>query len=362
MQSDRARAVGVGYDQSPAQPVHRRRRWPWVILALLAAGVVLVAAVLLYGEYKIHSPQGTGSAPVPFQVVTGDTPATICTRLVNAGLLHNSFLFKIDSRLQGLGSKLRYGTYTLRRNMSIDQMIATLANGKARLIPVAVPPGLRAGQIAEILTADGFNGKAFMYTVKHPNFPLGFKMGARRHDYTLNGFLFPDTYLVDPGTSGSELAKIMVRQFSKEFTPAMGSLAQKEHRSIYHLATTASIIEREDQKAFQKPLIASVYYNRLQSHMFMDSDPTVQFGLGRPGNWWPELSIADYQSVHSPYNTYLHMGYPPGPIANPDLSSLMAALHPAHTQYFYFSGKGNTGLLLFAKTLQEQQANIAKYG
>jgi UPF0755 protein len=328
---------------------------------VLVAGILVAIGLVLYGESRLHSAQGSGTNPVYFAVHSGDTIGKVAKRLEHDGLLHDSLFFRIDARLRGLGSKLRVGTFVLRPDMSIDQMISVLATGKARLITVTILEGWRAEQIAAQLTQLGINGRQFLYTVRHPTFGLGFSTHVPRR-YTLNGFLFPDTYLVDPGTSGSEFARLMVRRFAAVFTPGMRALARREHRSIYHLTIMASIIEREDRFAYQKPTIASVYYNRLQSRMPMDSDPTVQYALGTASNWWPQLSVADYQSVHSPYNTYLHLGYPPGPIANPGLSSLQAALHPARTNYFYFSGKGNTGVLLFAHTLQQQQENIQRYG
>ena len=346
----------------PARTASRRRGRPLLWVAAVLACVVLVSVgVVLYGEYKIHAPQGAGSNPVLFSVVSGDSPTTIANRLQQRGILHNSLLFKIDSRLRGLGGRLYAGTYTLRPNMSIDQMISTLESFRVRLLSITIPPGWRATEIAELLTSHGINGRDFMHAVNHPQYRFGFRIGGPRNR-SLQGFLFPDTYLVDPHISGAAFATLMARRFGEIFKPRMRLLAEREHRTIYHIVVMASIIEREDRFVYQKPTIASVYYNRLEAHMPMDSDPTVQFALGHPGDWWPELSIADYHSVQSPYNTYLHMGFPPGPIANPDLSSLEAALHPARTNYFYFSGKGNTGVLLFATTLQQQQENVAKYG
>lgn len=362
-------------EQRATQPAPRRgiRRFGCLIaiLIVLVAGILVAISLVLYGESRLHSPQGSGTNAVPFAVHSGDTIGKVAKRLQHDGLLHDSLFFRIDARLQGLGSKLRVGIFLLRPDMSIDQMISVLATGEAHMITVTIPEGWRAQQIAAQLTRLGINGRQFLNTVRHPSILWAADPQLRKaldvpahvlRQHTLNGFLFPDTYLVDPGTSGSEIAQLMVQRFTAAFTPSMRALARRQHHSIYHLTIMASIIEREDRFAYQKPAIASVYYNRLHTRMPMDSDPTVQYALGAAANWWPQLSVADYQSVHSPYNTYLHLGYPPGPIANPGLSSLRAALHPAHTNYFYFSGRGNTGVLLFAQTLQQQQENIRRYG
>ena len=117
----------------------------------------------------------------------------------------------------------------------------------------------------------------------------------------------------------------------------------------YQVVTMASIVERET--AVQRRLVASVYYNRLRDNMLLQADPTVQYAKGRHGNWWPVITQADERNIKSKFNTYAHLGLPPGPIANPGLGSLQAALNPAHTNYLYFVTKCGTPYSVFAKTL-----------
>ena len=160
----------------PARTASRRRGRPLLWVAAVLACVVLVSVgVVLYGEYKIHAPQGAGSNPVLFSVVSGDLPTTIANRLQQRGILHNSLLFKIDSRLRGLGGRLYAGTYTLRPNMSIDQMISTLESFRVRRPSITIPPGWRATEIAELLTSHGINGRDFMHAVNHPQYRFGFE-------------------------------------------------------------------------------------------------------------------------------------------------------------------------------------------
>jgi peptidoglycan lytic transglycosylase G len=142
----------------------------------------------------------------------------------------------------------------------------------------------------------------------------------------------------------------------------MRAQARRLRRSVYDIVTIASIVEREARVPSERPIIASVYYNRLRRGMPLQADPTVQYALGRPSDWWPLLTVSDYHSVHSLYNTYLHRGLPPGPIANPGLPSLYAALRPAHTPYLYFVAKGNSGYHAFARTYRQQLQNQRKYG
>lgn len=331
-------------------------------VALFVAGliVLLFLAVVLYGEYELHSAQNSSSAPFAFTIRPGETEATIANRLQQRGILHNTFLFRLDAKLRGLGGNLHVGTYTLRPNMSIDQMVSALTSGQGKLLLVTVPEGWRASQIAGRLTGDGIKASQFLRAVEKGRWSPGFPTGIPAH-HSLEGFLFPDTYSIVPGTTGETFAREMLSQFAKEYTPAMRAQTRREHRSIFSIVTLASIVEREARVPSERAKIASVYYNRLRAHMFLDADPTVQYAMGTSRNWWPVLSVSDYRSVRSPYNTYLRRGLPPGPIDNPGLASLRAALYPAHTRYYYFVAKGNTGYHVFARTYAQQQANIARY-
>jgi UPF0755 protein len=350
------------YNWRKVEKPQQRRSRARIAIVVGAALLVIVAGMLLYGVYEIHTPQGSSATTVSFVVQPGDTDTSVADRLQSRGLLSSALLFRIDARLQGLSSVLIPGIYPMRRNMSIDDMVKVLATYKPKEFSITIPPGWRAAEIAARLKAYGLNGGEFMRTVRHPDFGLGFRVHFPRH-HTLNGFLFPDTYPADHSTTGRAFARMMVRRFAQEFGRPLREAARREHRSVYHIVTMASIVEREDFVVSQKALIASVYYNRLHNPAlfpYLQSDPTVQYALGTPANWWPVIHVSP-SSVHSRYNTYLHRGYPPGPICNPDLTSLEAAVHPAHSPDFYFFGKKN-GVLLFEKTLQQHNLDAAKYG
>jgi UPF0755 protein len=339
-------------------------------LRFLFGGILLVVLVIAAGGsyvyYEIHTPQGSGAALVPFSVHPGDNDTSIADRLQAKGLIHNTLLFRLDARLRGLASVLRPGYYTLHRNMSIDQIVRALAVFHDPLIRITIPEGWRAGQIAARLQQHGISGAAFLHAIEHPHFNVGFPTG-RPAGSSLEGFLFPDTYYVPRHYSGTAFARLMVQQFTRMFTPAMRRMAHRAGYSVFQIVTIASIIEREAHVAAERRIIASVYYNRLHAHMLLQADPTVQYALVQDRNWrqvrswWPVLkSQAEYRSVHSAYNTYLHPGLPPGPICNPGLASLKAALAPAQTRYFFFVATGH-GRHVFARTYAQQLANIAKY-
>ncbi|HZT96765.1 MAG TPA: endolytic transglycosylase MltG [Chloroflexota bacterium] len=344
------------------KPTSSRRSRGSVRLVLAVPGVIILLALAAFGyfQYKVNQPQNASADPVLFAVHTGDTDSSIANRLQRLGLLHDSFFFSLEARLDGMGAKLQVGVFSLRKNMSINSLISTLSSGRARLIQVTIPAGLRVEEVAAILQHDGISGKQFLQAArKRPH--LGFSAGIPARAGA-EGFLFPDTYSVAPGTTGAAFEAQMVSQFARTFTPAMRAVARREHRSVFRIVKMASIIEREAGIPSDRPKVASVYYNRLHAHYYLQSDPTVQYALGRAGKWWPLIGTADYQSTNSPYNTFKHLGLPPGPICNPGLGSILAALHPAHTSYFYFSGVRNSPRLLFATTYAQFLQNVHSQG
>jgi UPF0755 protein len=155
------------------------------------------------------------------------------------------------------------------------------------------------------------------------------------------------------------LKNILTQQFIDEIGAQLANDAAAQNMSLFQAVTLASIVQREAVNADEDPRIASVYRNRLDQGMKLDADPTVQYGIGlQNGTWWPQITQADYTGVNSPYNTYTHMGLPPGPIANPGIDAIRAAIHPETTTYLYFRAKcDGSGYHNFANTFDEHVAN-----
>jgi UPF0755 protein len=182
---------------------------------------------------------------------------------------------------------------------------------------------------------------------------------------SLEGFLFPDTYQLRPDATASDLVGRMLITFDERVTPEMRQQAAAQGFTLYEVLTLASIVEREAAVIEERPQIASVYLNRLSIDMMLQADPTVQYAQGydpTTGEWWNRgLTQADYTSVDSPYNTYLYAGLPPGPIANPSLSSIQAVLNPADTPYIFFRAAcDGSGRHNFAITFEEHLANACQ--
>ncbi len=185
---------------------------------------------------------------------------------------------------------------------------------------------------------------------------------------TLEGYLFPDTYRLPSRAVPADLIRRMLDNFERRVTDDVMTPARQAGRSLDQVVTMASIVEREAQRVDERPLVASVYWNRVSGACsgqtggaYLQADPTVQYAAGHAGEWWwKPPSVEAYQTVQSPYNTYLRPGLPPSAIASPGVSAIQAAADPAKTQYCFFVAAGD-GSHVFASTLAEHQVNIAKY-
>lgn len=352
------RARPVLEHPSYVAPRYHSRLWGRVVFATLVLALCVGIGVVSALYWALHRAQGSSNQVVTVQVRPGTSVAGIATWLERRGMIDNATLFRLDARLQNLGGKLKIGDYDLRRNMSIDQMIAALQVYHSQMISVTIPEGMRKEQIARILQARGISGREFLQESLHPDLHVAI-LADKPRGATLEGYLFPSTYFVPPSYTGRQFAAYMVRVLDRKFAPSMRADAAAQHRTIFDVLTLASIVEREARVPQERPLIAGVYMNRLRQGMSLYADPTIQYVVGRPGNWWPVLTT-DQLRTPSPYNTYLHGGLPPGPIANPGFASIEAALHPQSTPDLYFVAMGN-GRHAFERTLAQHNIDACKY-
>jgi UPF0755 protein len=308
-------------------------------------------------------PGGTDPTPVRFEVRSGESAADIAERLNRQGLIRDATLFRLLLRVQGVDTKLEAGSYELRQTMSMREIVAVLQRGRPPSITVTIPEGWRAEEIAALLAGQGLVDAAeFMRLVKsgegfsHPflaDRPAGAPAG-------LEGYLFPDTYTFDTGASDAR--RVLTRlldNFGARVDPEVRQAAKDSAGSLYQALALAAIVEREARIASERPLIAGVYANRLKRSMKLDADPTVQYGMGfdkERGTWWRPLIVEDYKFA-SVWNTYVNPGLPPGPICNPGLSSIRAAVAPTPTDYVYFVARTD-GSHVFARTFEEHVRNV----
>jgi UPF0755 protein len=276
-------------------------------------------------------------------------------------------------RMRLSGDELKQGTYTLRKGMSVPTIIKTIsgegdglggeeAGAEVVDLQLTTVEGWRTEEMAAEIEKSPIagGGTAFLEATR--------KIDPSRYDFlkdrpaeaSLEGYLFPDTYALKSDMAAEDVVSRMLDNFGQRFTPEMRQQAADRGLTIYQVLTMASIVEREAQVADERPIAASVYFNRINAGMLLQADPTVQYPLGKEGDWWPELQPGQPDEVDSPYNTYRNDGWPPGPICNPSLASIQAALEPAQTDYLYFVAKGD-GTHAFTADLAEHEQNIATY-
>ena len=296
----------------------------------------------------------------------------MAANLAAAGLLADPELFLNYARFYGLDARFEAGDFTLSPQMTIPELATALTRAEARDVDLRFIEGWRfeemAGYLEEvepalIVPADfrAIARRQAAFDTGGYAFLASLPAGA-----TLEGFLFPDTYLVPRDANAAYLVDLMLQNFGRRVTPAMRQAFGARGLSLGEAVTLASIVEREAAVPGERPLIASVFYNRLAQGMRLEADPTVQYPLGyQPdlGTWWKApLSLADLESP-SPYNTYAYTGLPPGPIANPGLASLQAVAEPATTDYLFFvvdCTAAVPGSHVFSLTFEEHLANVER--
>ncbi len=324
-----------------------------------------IAAYLSANQDKLEQPAGSDATPIEFTIEPGESLAVIASRLLQTGLISDTELFRRYLQYNRLDQSIEAGNFTLNRTMTIPQIAQALQEGRREELTVTVPEGKRIEEVAHIVSAqvpqidaDEFLALARQASPWKAGFPF---LSDVPQGGSLEGFLFPDTYRLPLESDARELIGRMLGNFDAKVTPQMRADAQAAGRSLWDVIRLASIVEREAVVASERPLIASVYLNRLEQGWALDADPTIQYALGNsrdPGNWWPNLTRDDYQGVVLPYNTYRNPGLPPGPIANPGLGSIQAVIYPQPSEFFFFRAScSRDGTHQFARTLEEQAAN-----
>lgn len=310
--------------------------------------------------------QAASNDPTPqrFVVAAGESVAEIGHKLQTQGLINDADLFRMYVRLRGLDSTINAGTFILRPNMNIEQIALALQRSAANEVQATIPEGKRREEIGQLLEQQlGVSADEFIrLTSRARAYDYPFLKGIPS-DATLEGYLFPDTYRLPENPTAQDVVLRMLDNFGEKVAPLLEQAAA-QGRNPHELLTLASIVEREAVIAPERPTIASVYFNRLQVGQRLQADPTTQFALGyQPDqqSWWKKgLTLEDLEFADpGGYNTYANPGLPPGPIANPGLSSIQAVLQPAQTNFYYFVAACNgDGSHQFSVTFEEHQTKL----
>lgn len=291
-----------------------------------------------------------GDQDIPLYSKT--TAREIAQNLKEKGIIHFSTPFLVLSKLTNADRKLKAGLYRLNPQMSLWGVLTTLSQGKSELLTLKVPEGYTTDQIAqELEKLKVISEEDFMKTAKDTQVLKNLGVTGPN----VEGFLFPQTYRVPMSANGQALVELMVRQFYDSVGTDFEVRCHQRGLTPYQAVILASIVEKEAQKAEERPIIAGVLYNRLHQKIRLEVNATLNYVLTNKRAWLTNEQL----NTQSPYNTYQHRGLPPTPICNPGLASIQAVLDPAEVPYLYYVAQGD-GSHLFATTFQEHQNNVAK--
>lgn len=320
-----------------------------VSLVSVCAGIWLAVDIHRFA----HQPVDASDHQSLFIIHSGESFNELAARLKSRGVITSTARFKFYSRITGSDKRLKAGEYSLSTAMTPAQILDTIVQGKSILYHLTIPEGYSMAQIADEVERQSLGtSAAFLKLAMNPAVAKSFDIDAR----TLEGYLFPDTYYFPKGVPPDTIIAKMVSHFKAQFKPEWEQRAQTLNFSVHQIVTLASIIEKETGTPSERPMIASVFHNRLRKKMRLESDPTVIYGIRDfDGN----IKRRHLQE-RTPYNTYKIRGLPPGPIANPGSAAIEAALYPDQTDYLYFVAKKD-GTHHFSKNIADHNRAVRKY-
>lgn len=322
----------------------KRGWWVWVLAALL------IILLLPANPFNLST--------VRLTVPTGATARSVSTRLKQEGILPAYSPFFLVVRLLGIQNQLKAGDYLFSPSDPLPRVILKLWSGETAPpteIAATFPEGASIYKMGVLLKEYGYRDwREFQGLVSEGITPARRERHRKIFRYisseSLEGYLFPDTYRLFADSHVEVLVEVMIKRFEAVVLPYWESARRNTTLNLHEIITLASIVEKEAKLPEERAIIAAVFHNRLQLGMPLAADPTIKYALERPS----KVVYLDQLSVRSPYNTYKRRGLPPGPICNPGLESIKAAVQPARTGYFFFVARKD-GSHIFSKTWQEHQ-------
>ena len=322
-----------------------------IVFTVLLAGIV--GLVVLVSFMTLNQPFGDSYSQQLIDIPPGTAFIQVSHQLKEKGLLGPEWFFQLLGRIQRVDRKIIPGEYELHAGMRPTELLAKLVEGDVYEHSVTIPEGYNVVQIAEILDQKELaNKREVLRLNRDPAFIASVNVKAA----SLEGYLFPDTYRFARYMPTEYIVRAFVTRFHEMVTPEIRAQAKSMEMTLQEVLTLASVIEKETGLATERALVSGVFHNRLRRNIPLQSDPTVIYALEYfDGN----IRKADL-SVNSPYNTYKVLGLPPGPIANPGLASIKAALNPTPSDFVYFVSR-NDGSHKFSATLAEHNKAVDKY-
>jgi UPF0755 protein len=327
-----------------------------IIFFLIA--ILIIASLYFVGkeyiEIQIFKPYGIKGESVLVEIKPGMKVRDLASFLQKKKIVRGRILFLLGYNMFFKGKTIKAGEYKFELPISLFDVLKKITKGEIYLHEITIPEGSTIDDIGKILEREGIL-KADDFVRASKNVELVSHFTDKAND--LEGFLFPDTYFVPKGIPPEKILKIMVNRFKEKVGGYLDKV--KEGLDFYSVLILASLIEKETGVDSEKPLVSSVFYNRLKRGMPLQCDPTVIYALKKEGKYQNILRKEEL-SFPSPYNTYLHKGLPPGPICNPGIASIESAINPARTDYLYFVSNGD-GTHTFSSDLNSHNRAVRNY-
>lgn len=329
------------------------------LFSVIAVAVIALAAaaVVVYG---FSAPMSRDAQRMEVVIAEGATVASIADDLEEKKLIRSPFFFTLYANITGKTAQLQAGTYAISSGDSIKYIVNQLSDGEGSNtdVKITIIEGWKKNDIRGYLKAQGLDVSDFdMVTAETSLIPAGSLLrGGLPKDATLEGYLFPDTYFVYRNSSTQDIVEKMIGNFEQRLTPDTQKKIKNQDRSFYDVLTLASIVEKEVSGSQDRRIAAGIFLKRLDDQYPLESDATVNYVTGKKTT----RPSGDDLQTQSAYNTYQHVGLPPGPICNPSIDAIEAVLDAAPTEYYFFLTTP-TNETVFSKTFEEHLQNRATY-
>jgi UPF0755 protein len=337
--------------------ISKKLKFIIVFLALIA----ILSTSFFYFRYKVYHSHGSYPAVRMFKIEKGEGNGMVSENLKKANLISGKIYFYYYMQVNNLTGKILPGDYELSSKMTIPEIANIITHEQNKFLKLTFPEGWDSRKIAERLSVNGFSESEFLDIVKNPSGDITknysfFSLLPQK--VSLEGYLFPDTYFFSHKQDTGEVVKRILTNFDNKLTSEMRDEIKKQGKSLEDTITMASIIEREVKSDEDKKTVSGIFWNRIKNGQPLQSCATIAYILGESKK---QYSFDDTR-IESPYNTYLNQGLPPGPISNPGISSIEAAIYPRETLFNFFLSDPETGKTVFSKTIEEHNANKVKFG
>jgi UPF0755 protein len=331
------------------------KKFCWALLLLSVFSSLTVA--LSFALFCVTPQLLEKTGEIAIEIPQGSSLNKISVLLEETGAIRGRLRFKVLAKLMKMERNLKFGEYRFMLPLTPLSLLRKIASGDVVAYLITFPEGVTIFDVARNIESAGLSpGTAVLQKAADAQFAASLGIEGE----SLEGYLFPETYKFNRGSSPEVILRRMVDRFNTVFNQDMEKQAAAVGLSRKELITFASLVEKETGCAEEKPVIAAVFLNRLGKGMRLDCDPTVIYSLKLENSAFNERLNRNHLKKESPYNTYLNVGLPPGPICSPGLDSIQAVLHPAKVSYLYFVSK-NDGTHQFSETLPEHNRAVAAY-